>query len=74
MIIYYFYSAFQLDDCVCRAERELILAERRLEELGGEERREREGGRRTQVRQGQETIEGIRGLGVIVYCRRGWRP
>ena len=59
---------------MCRAERELILAERRLEELGGEERREREGGRRTQVRQGQETKEGIRGLGVIVYCRRGWRP
>ena len=47
--------SFQLDDSVCRAERDILRAEARLEELVREEEVDREGGRRTQVRQGRRS-------------------
>ena len=48
---------FQLDDCVCRAEQQILRASARLEELAREEGRDREGGRRTQVWQGKRSDE-----------------
>ena len=40
---------------MCRAERDILRAEARLEELAREEEVDREGGRRTQVRQGRRS-------------------